>query len=118
LGLPAVAVRGGSRRWLEERLASSRPVLVWVTGDYRPRAAVEGTDRAGRRFRAVAWEHAALATGSAADGVRLWDPSDGRQRSVPWGSFLDAWRSLDGMAVWVPSEPSREWQDRDARSAR
>jgi uncharacterized protein YvpB len=103
LGLPARAERGRDAAWLRARLAEGRPVVVWATADMTPRAPVVRTDRSGRTFRAVAWEHALLAIGYDRSSVRLLDPCDGRRREVPWATFQRAWASLDGMAVWVPT---------------
>jgi hypothetical protein len=104
LGLPARAERGRDADWLRARLREGKPVVLWVTADLACRPAALRTDRAGRAYRAVAWEHAVLAVGATRDGVRCLDPATGRERVISWPALLPAWAALDGMAVWVPSQ--------------
>jgi LysM repeat protein/uncharacterized protein YvpB len=84
---------------LRSNIDAGRPVIVWIatrgdTGFYE-------VDDEGNSFKLVPWEHVVVVYGY--DDVRVYisDPGPGAYDTMSWGSFLEAWAVLDGMALTI-----------------
>ena len=84
---------------VRSQIDAGRPVIVWIatrgdTGFYE-------VDDEGNSFKLVPWEHVVVVYGYDDEQVYISDPGPGAYGTMSWGSFLEAWAVLDGMALTV-----------------
>jgi uncharacterized protein YvpB len=107
-GAAAGAKTSGNEGWDPEQLyravEANKPVVVWVTLDFRPMTASTWTTWSGGTVRvAIPYEHAMTLVGvNRSDGtVQLADPLVGQFRTVPVATFEHSFAVLGNMAVVV-----------------
>ncbi len=85
---------------LRDAISHNRPVVVWINGTWgnAPRYYEE---QGGESYLLVPYEHAITIYGYNESGVFIMDPGQGSFYSVSWGSLMNAWLQLDGMALAV-----------------
>ncbi|MGI8588230.1 MAG: C39 family peptidase [Chloroflexia bacterium] len=105
--VPVLAARGyeaqvfyGPVSRLKAELAAGHPVVVWYAGKrgYLPRTYVT---YAGDTFSLTPWEHAVVAYGYDAGGVRVMDVGNGGRYYYAWSSFTARWNYFDEMALVI-----------------
>lgn len=91
----------GGAETLKREIAAGRPVVVWLTGNYKVYDRVVRTDERGARYSLVPYEHAVTVIGYDATGVTVMDPGPARTARIAWGVFDRAWSQLDRMSLVV-----------------
>jgi uncharacterized protein YvpB len=88
----------GDTDTLTSYLASDIPVIVWVAlwGDQSERLESDGVG-----FTVTAGMHVMVAYSYDANNIYLSDPGSGSLVTYSWGSFIEKWNVLDGMALAV-----------------
>jgi LysM repeat protein len=84
---------------LRAHLDLGHPVITWIAT--RPDTGFYEIDQFGNSFKLVPWEHVVVVYGYNEVGVFISDPGTAALTSMDWGSFVDAWLVLDGMALAV-----------------
>jgi uncharacterized protein YvpB len=85
---------------IRDAISHNRPVVVWINGTwgYAPRYYAESD---GESYLLVPYEHAITLYGYDENGVYIMDPGMGSFYYASWGSFMNTWMQLDGMALAV-----------------
>ena len=86
---------------LRAEIAAGRPVVVWVTGTWKPSSRQVLRDDAGDRYSLIPDEHAVTVYGYDGDGIWVMDPAGPDKYRVSWDRFLTGWDQLDDMALVV-----------------
>jgi len=88
----------GSTGTLTNYLDSGIPVIVWVAlwGDQSERLTSDGVS-----YTVTAGMHVMVAYDYDENNIYLSDPGNGSLVAFSWGSFVDKWNVLDGMALAV-----------------
>ncbi|PKN97448.1 MAG: hypothetical protein CVU42_15955 [Chloroflexi bacterium HGW-Chloroflexi-4] len=95
-----LAVEGGkdySLEQIKEKLAQSKPVIVWVIGKMVYSEPVVYTNKAGNKSIVAPYEHVVILTGYNETSVRY--VSNGNWADVEYSIFLNSWGVLGNMAV-------------------
>lgn len=96
-GVPAEGGKGYTLDQIKERLAQSKPVIVWVIGHMEYSEPVKYVDKKGVISIVAPYEHVVVLTGYNADTVRY--NNNGRFADVQIETFLKSWGVLGNMAV-------------------
>jgi uncharacterized protein YvpB len=86
---------------LRAEIAAEHPVVVWVTGTWKPSSRQVLRDAEGDSYSLIPGEHAVTVYGYDTDGVWVMDPAGPDRYHVSWDRFLAAWDQFDGMALVV-----------------
>ena len=96
-GLNAKAVKGYTLAEIKQKLAESKPIIVWVIGNMEGGVPANYTDSQGRTTIVAAYEHVVILTGYSQDSIRYM--TNGRFYDTPTSVFLNSWGVLGNMAV-------------------
>jgi uncharacterized protein YvpB len=96
-GLPAQAVKGYTLAEVKQKLAESKPIMVWVIGNMEWSKAKEYVDSKGNKTLVAPFEHVVILTGYDKDKIRYM--SEGSFYDAPTDVFLTSWGVLGNMAV-------------------
>ncbi|MHC1740481.1 MAG: C39 family peptidase [Anaerolineaceae bacterium] len=96
-GLPAKAVKGYTLAEVKQKLAESKPIIVWVIGNMEWSPATEYTDSLGNKVLVAAYEHVVILTGYTKKTIRYM--SNGNLYDTPTDVFLNSWGVLGNQAV-------------------
>jgi len=96
-GLPAKAVKDYTLTEVKQKLAESKPIIVWVIGNMEGGIPAKYTDAEGRTTVVAAYEHVVILTGYDQNSIRYM--TNGRFYDTPTDVFLNSWGVLGNMAV-------------------
>ena len=96
-GLPAKAVKGYTLKEVKQKLAESKPIIVWVIGNMVGGIPAQYTDSQGRTTVVAAYEHVVILTGYSQDTIRYM--TNGRFYDTPTSVFLNSWGVLGNIAI-------------------
>ncbi len=96
-GLPTKAVKGYTLEEVKQKLAESKPIIVWVIGNMEGGIPATYTDSQGRSTIVAAYEHVVILTGYDKDSIRYM--TNGRFYDTPTSVFLNSWGVLGNMAI-------------------
>ena len=96
-GLNSKAVKGYTLAEIKQKLAESKPIIVWVIGNMEGGVPANYTDSQGRTTIVAAYEHVVILTGYSQDSIRYM--TNGRFYDTPTSVFLNSWGVLGNMAV-------------------
>ncbi|MEG0775038.1 C39 family peptidase [Clostridium sp.] len=95
-----IALIGEDYFSIEHHLALQKPVLVWVTSDFKAPRRYAVWERNGELVEAYFSQHCVLVTGFSADFVYYNDPlNPGKNKKVPKSTFISAYNAMGKMAL-------------------
>lgn len=100
--MDAWGVKDFTLEQLKEELAADRPVIAWVIGNVVWGEPYEYTDEQGDTTTVAAFEHVVIVTGYSSDTIRYMN--NGKFYDIPTEYFLNSWRVLGNMVVYLRSE--------------
>ena len=100
--MDAWGVKDFTLEQLKEELAADRPVIAWVIGNVVGGIPYEYTDEQGNTTTVAAYEHVVIVTGYSSDTIRYMN--NGKFYDIPTEYFLNSWRVLGNMVVYLQSE--------------
>jgi len=96
-GVPVQGGKGYTLDQIKQKLAESKPVIVWVIGKMEYSEPVDYTDKQGNKIIVAPYEHVVILTGYNETSLRY--VSNTHWADVENSVFLNSWGVLGNMAV-------------------
>lgn len=103
-GIPAVGLRDSSIEFIKQQLSRDNPIIVWVIGNMVGGIPDEYIDKQGNKVTVAAYEHVVILSGYDEHTFRYMN--NGNFFEVPTEVFLNSWKTLGNMIVFVDNSSS------------